>query len=218
MANRKWKLHELLVYLGEKGLRGLESTLVWEYTAPFPPLPSQPHLIVCWHSRLLMLPFLYPLERKAAALVSPSTDGDLLSQLLARLGRETIRGSSRRGGVSSLRQILVYLERGYDIAVTLDGPQGPPYKAKPATIHLAIRYQIPIFPISFYARNRITLHTWDRMIIPLPYSLALCSYGTPFRLPPDLPTSSGVKRVEEALNQLIAQERAWETSYKAGAT
>jgi lysophospholipid acyltransferase (LPLAT)-like uncharacterized protein len=156
-----------------------------------------------------MLPFLYPKERRAVALVSPSRDGEILSLFLQRRGREVIRGSSRRGAFSATAKILDYLERGYDVAVTLDGPTGPREKAKPGLIHLAIKYNIPLFPISYTPSLYLTLPTWDRLLLPLPYSRALVQYHPLFSLPPDLPREEGVFQVESALNRLAREGAEW---------
>lgn len=195
--------------LGDALLNWIESTLLWEYAHPFPSLPSSPCFVVCWHSRLLMLPFLYPPERKAVALVSPSTDGDILSSFLLRKGRGVIRGSSRKGALTAVTEILKHLDRGYDVAVTLDGPIGPKQKAKPGIVHMAMKYKIPVFPLSYTAMDFLTLPTWDRMILPLPFSRALAQYHPLLHLTPEYTREQGVAIVENALNRLIQQGEAW---------
>lgn len=206
-------VHKVFVSLGDRALSWLDKTLIWEYSSPFPLLQG-PCLVVCWHSRLLMLPFIYPQQRNAAALVSPSADGELLSRVLLRWGRKVIRGSSRRGFLAAVRQVLEFLDRGYDVAVTLDGPLGPPQKAKPALIRLAVHHHIPIFPLSYTPLRYLTLPTWDRLIIPLPYTISLAQYGKPIIFSNEVDPRLAVTQVETSLNQLLYEGEEWAKRYR----
>ncbi len=130
-------------------------------------------LIVTWHNRVFstigLQKRLRP-GRALRALVSASRDGAWLTSVFSRFGVKTIRGSSSRRGAAALREILLELRAGNDIAITLDGPRGPAYVAKTGIGLLARKSRAPIvFMIPVY-RNAWRLRSWDRFFIPKPFS------------------------------------------------
>jgi lysophospholipid acyltransferase (LPLAT)-like uncharacterized protein len=140
-------------------------------------------LIAFWHSRLLLPSYLHK-RMHAVVLVSQSKDGEIISRILARQGQSTIRGSSTRGGLRALAGMIKYLkENGLPGAVTPDGPQGPRFKAKPGIITLAKKTGYPIVPMSYSASRIKVFSSWDRFILPYPFSRCLIIYGRPVRVP-----------------------------------
>lgn len=110
----------------------------------------------------------YP--RKLAALVSASKDGALLAAVLGKFGVEQVRGSSSRRGPQALLELTTRGERGYDLAVTPDGPKGPRYIAQPGVISLAQVTGFPIIPVTCNTHRKVCLKSWDGFQIPLPFS------------------------------------------------
>jgi lysophospholipid acyltransferase (LPLAT)-like uncharacterized protein len=133
---------------------------------------------VFWHGRLLMTPLVYG-GRGLQILISRHRDGELTSRTVRYFGLGTIRGSSTRGGIAGIKGLVRALQKGYDVAIAPDGPRGPRCKVQPGVIQVAKLSGRPIFPFTFSATPRKVLHTWDRFIIPLPFSRGVFVWGEP---------------------------------------
>lgn len=135
-------------------------------------------VIYCvWHNRLaLCLQIYFMLYRQRyqtkgmAVLVSASKDGALLSQILENLGVHPVRGSSSRRGAQAMLELTSWTDRGYDIALTPDGPRGPRYVSADGPIHLARLTGLPIVPVSYHLNWKIKVKSWDAFQIPLPFA------------------------------------------------
>ena len=138
---------------------------------------------VFWHGRLLMTPVVYG-GRGLKILISRHRDGELISRTVRYFGLGTIRGSSTRGGIAGIKGLVRALQNGYDVAFAPDGPRGPRYKVQPGVIQLAKLSGRPIFPFTFSATPRKVLHSWDRFIIPLPFSHGVFVWGDPIWVDP----------------------------------
>jgi lysophospholipid acyltransferase (LPLAT)-like uncharacterized protein len=110
--------------------------------------------IVCfWHGRLLFMPFAN-LRGKGKVLISRHRDGEFIARVIRFFGLGTIRGSYRKGSVSSLREILTDLRNGYDVAITPDGPKGPRYIVKKGIVELARLTGKAIVPVTYGAGKK----------------------------------------------------------------
>src|SRR5262249_17493705 len=96
-------------------------------------------------------------ERRLAAMVSASRDGGLLARILELFGVEPVRGSSSRRGPQALREMISWGERGYDLAITPDGPRGPCYTVQEGVISTAQITGLPIVPVSYRLNWKICL-------------------------------------------------------------
>ncbi|MBI5167582.1 MAG: lysophospholipid acyltransferase family protein [candidate division NC10 bacterium] len=136
--------------------------------------------IICafWHGRLLMMPFLCP-GKAAAILISQHRDGEYISRMAERLGFAVIRGSATRGGLKAFRQMISALKNGFNMAITPDGPKGPPERVKWGVIELAKLTGAPIVPVTFGASKRRVLKSWDAFLIPYPFSRGVFIWGDP---------------------------------------
>jgi lysophospholipid acyltransferase (LPLAT)-like uncharacterized protein len=135
-----------------------------------------------WHGRMLILAYSHR-KLKAHVLISQHRDGEYIARIIHRLGFVSVRGSTTRGGSKALFEICEKTTSGYDVAVTPDGPKGPRFQVHPGTIFIAQRSGMPIVPITSSAENRWTLSTWDRFIIPKPFSKAVIMLGKPVYVP-----------------------------------
>lgn len=140
------------------------------------------YVVAFWHSRFVLMPYAYP-GRKIVVLSSQHRDARLLVRILGRFGIATAWGSSTRGGVGGLRQILRYVGQGHDVGLTPDGPRGPRRRAQPGVIAIARLTGKPIIPMTYSARPARRLNTWDRTMVPYPFGRALFSYGEPIVVP-----------------------------------
>ena len=143
-----------------------------------------------WHNRLALCVKLYFTFRRArfaaagvVGLVSASKDGALLAAIFKRFGVQAARGSSSRRGAQALRELATWVERGYDVAITPDGPRGPRYIVAEGAAGLAQITGLPIVPVSYHLNWKITLKSWDAFQIPLPFSVCEINIGKIFRAP-----------------------------------
>jgi lysophospholipid acyltransferase (LPLAT)-like uncharacterized protein len=166
-----------------------------------------PAIYCVWHNRLaLCLIEYYAYARKRsrtpgmAALVSASRDGGFLASILERFRVQPVRGSSSRRGPQALLELTGWAERGYDLAITPDGPRGPRYVVQEGIMGLAQVTGLPIVPASYYLGWKIQVKSWDRFQIPLPFSRCEMIIGRPVRVPRE---ASDTER--EALRQQLEQ-------------
>jgi lysophospholipid acyltransferase (LPLAT)-like uncharacterized protein len=138
-------------------------------------------ILAFWHRHLLLMPYSYRGGR-ISVLVSQSRDGELIARTVARLGIDSSRGSSSRGGAAGLRSLLRKAEAGYDIAFTPDGPRGPVGVVQPGVILAAAATGWPVWPVALAATRCRRLKSWDRFVVPLPIATVHFVYGDPLRV------------------------------------
>jgi lysophospholipid acyltransferase (LPLAT)-like uncharacterized protein len=174
------------------GMRLLTATLRYRVNGGRGPakLPDEPVIFALWHNRLGLCmkvyeSFVRPEQRRdhLAALISASKDGAFLATILQQFGVEPVRGSSSRRGAQALLELASWAERGYDLAVTPDGPRGPCYVVQEGIMSLAQITGLPIIPFSYHLGWMIRARSWDRFQIPLPFSRCEMTFGEPIRVP-----------------------------------
>jgi len=130
-------------------------------------------IIAFWHGELLLMPYMYSFYRKenpkAKVIISEHFDGNLIAKTLSFFGLGTIRGSSTRGGVKALIESLKYLQQGYDIGITPDGPKGPRHSVSDGMIVMAKKADVKIVLVEIIPSKYWQLNSWDRFIIPKPF-------------------------------------------------
>lgn len=168
-------------------------------------------IFVAWHNRLALSIPVYDRfisKRKTrfqlAALVSASKDGALLARVLENLHVQPIRGSTSRRGPQALLELTKWVERGYDLAITPDGPRGPAYKVQNGVIALAQLTGRPIIPVSINLQKKKTFQTWDRFQVPYPFSRAEVVFAHPINVPREASESDRDDLCTEVQNGLLA--------------
>lgn len=152
---------------------------------PFASHPPAHRLGALWHRNLLVAAGVFR-DRGVFVPVSRSADGDLISAAMLRLGLASPpRGSSRRGGVPLLRQLVRLIEAGEVVGILTDGPVGPAEVSKPGVVQLAKLAGEPVLPIALSARPCLRFGSWDRMLLPLPFARVLCLFGEPLAVAAD---------------------------------
>jgi lysophospholipid acyltransferase (LPLAT)-like uncharacterized protein len=159
-------------------------------------------ILAFWHRHLLLMPYSYK-GRRISVLVSQSTDGELIAKTVARLGIDSSRGSSSRGGIAGMRSLLRKAAEGWDIAFTPDGPRGPLREVQPGVILAAAATGLPIQPVAIAASRAKLLRSWDRFMVPLPFSTVHFVYGEPLVVERRGDT---VKAADELKRRLAAAE------------
>jgi lysophospholipid acyltransferase (LPLAT)-like uncharacterized protein len=125
------------------------------------------------------------MKNHLAVLISASRDGNYGAALVRYLGIEPVRGSSSKGGMRALRDLLRVLADGKGTIVTLDGPRGPRYEVHPGVILLARKSGAPIIPVSLNAPHRWQLRSWDQTQFAKPFSQVELRFGAPLHFPAD---------------------------------
>lgn len=158
-------------------------------------------MLCFWHGRMVMMPFAY-FGRGACIMNSRHRDGELISRAIRRMGIETVRGSSTRGWVGGMKGLLAANRRGRDVIVVPDGPRGPRCRAKTGALQLARATGAPIWPVSYAAdRAKVVTRSWDRMLLPLPFSRVAYVSEAPIEVPSD----AGADQVEALRLELEAR-------------
>ena len=147
-------------------------------------LTGGPVILCYWHQMHFMgSRLMRDLDRrgmKIGALVSPSGDGELAARLARNWVSRTIRASSSRTGAQGLRQLHETIkEQDISPLMTSDGPRGPLHQFKPGAILLAQATGAPIVPLAYAASRAWRLGSWDRFIIPKPFSRVVWAVGEP---------------------------------------
>jgi len=171
-----------------------------------------PAIYCTWHNRLPLCLELYhnyvmPRTQTAglAAMVSASKDGAFLASILECFKVQPVRGSSSRRGPQALLELTTWVERGYDLAITPDGPRGPRYVVQEGVMSLAQLTGLPIVPASYHLNWKVRLHSWDRFQIPLPFTRCEFFFGRPLRVPREASDAQreGLRRqLEQTLNEI----------------
>ena len=143
----------LLSLLGYLFVRALHATLRVRHIHAENLEKTPQYILVFWHAHVL-LSLHSRWRRPTTAIISRSKDGEIVSGVLHLYGAETARGSSTRGGEFALREVLRDVRAGKSIAVTPDGPKGPPRVVKEGIVYIARVTGLPIVPFSFAAKKK----------------------------------------------------------------
>ncbi len=181
---------------------------------PAAPEYQGPAIFLFWHE---YIPFLFYLRGNChiAMLLSRHQDAEWLSQAARHMGFDTIRGSTSRGGVSALRELMRTSAR-MNLAITPDGPRGPRRQLAAGCIYASSRLGIPLVPIGLgYDRPWRSRRAWDQFAVPRLYSRARALVGPKVQIPADV-DREGVERyrlrVERMLNVFTVRAEDWAAS------
>lgn len=126
-------------------------------------------LYVFWHENMLP-PLFTHRGRKVGVIVSPSRDGELISRVLKLFGFKVFRGDTKSKGSIGLIKLIKYGNKGFEIAITPDGPKGPRRKAKKGIFCIAKKTDIPVLAVRVTADRSFRFSSWDRFMLPYPFS------------------------------------------------
>ncbi len=137
------------------------------------------------HEGMMLLPYHFRDRRGGVVMVSPSRDGDLIADTIERFGLSAVRGSSGRDGGTALRGMIEALRtRCVSAGIIVDGPKGPPLVAKSGALLLARETGLPIVPGAWWSRPLLRVGSWDRTIVPLPFSRIVFAFEKPLVVAP----------------------------------
>ena len=149
-----------------------------------PPGSNKPGRVIFafWNGRLLVLSWSHR-NRKVHVLASEHYDGDLMGKTIEWLGFGHLKGSTTRGGARAIRELKGVLADGYDIGLTVDGPNGPRGKVQQGATELSRLTKCAVVPITNTAKRRKIFGSWDRFQVPAPFARVIVEYGEPLLVP-----------------------------------
>ncbi len=164
--------------------------------------PQEPPLWALWHETILMSVW-HHRDREVHVMISASRDGELITTIGKFFGYTAVRGSSSKGGKEATREMVDYLKAGKRCAITPDGPRGPRREMKKGAVEIARLTGAPVVPFGFAAEHCWRLRSWDRFIIPKPFSRAVFVYGEPIRIPADGGDDQGyLQKIQNELDRV----------------
>ena len=162
-----------------------------------------------WHYSVFYI--LYHLRKyPGVAMVSASRDGEYIARVAHLLGFETVRGSANRFGVRALKGLVAQVRQGKNAGIVADGSQGPPLKVQPGAVMLAAKSGAPIMPIVWAVKRYKAFNSWDRTVLPLPFSPMVLEYGRLIQVPPKLNSvlvEEFRREIENQMNEMYT--RLW---------
>ena len=166
-----------------------------------------------WHQRFFPGITFFATRKPIAIMISQSRDGEYISRIVHSLGWLPVRGSSSRGGPEALQKIKELSAKGYKIGHIVDGPRGPCGIIKPGLLTIAQHAEIPIVPTITSGQKTWVFNSWDRFMVPRPFSRVIIRFGEPIFIPEDLHGEAFEEKradIEARLCELYADtDRAW---------
>jgi len=145
---------------------------------------QRPLVLNFWHAGIIPATYLFR-SLGIRVMSSNSYDGEYMGRIIHKFGFVAVKGSSSRNAVRALLGLRRALREGWAVAFSLDGPRGPRYKVKPGPVALARSSGVPLSTFHIAVERAWVLNTWDRFIIPKPFSRVLLRFSKLIVVPPD---------------------------------
>jgi lysophospholipid acyltransferase (LPLAT)-like uncharacterized protein len=129
-----------------------------------------------------------------------------MARTLRLLGLKPIIGSSGRGGAEAFREIRRVLVAHGHVGLSVDGGKGPRQRIQSGILLLAKHSGCSLVPVTGSCRWGIQVASWDRMLIPVPWTPGILMLGAPIRVPKDADKDELARldrQFEDALNALM---------------
>jgi len=139
-----------------------------------------------WHQRFFPGITFFSTRKPIAIIISKSLDGEMIARAVDILGWYPIRGSSSRGGKEALAKIKELARSNYKVGHIVDGPRGPFGVVKPGLLKIAQAGKLPVVPTITSAENKWIFNSWDRFMVPKPFSRIIIRFGNPIQVPSEL--------------------------------
>jgi lysophospholipid acyltransferase (LPLAT)-like uncharacterized protein len=167
--------------------------------------------IYAFFHEVMLFPAYYWNWPEMHILISEHRDGELITQVISRLGFTVVRGSTTRGGVRALREMSLRIDRGH-LCVTPDGPRGPRRSVGQGVAYLGSRTGLPIVGAGMAFKKPWRAKSWDRFCVPRPFSAAACVVPAPVAVPSgaDRDTIEACRlEVERRMQAATLEAEAW---------
>jgi len=161
-----------------------------------------------WHNRIFYLSYylftnIHQKGMKLTVLVSKSKDGEIIARIIEKNGARAVRGSSSKGGFAAVKSLLRRVREGYSLVITPDGPRGPVYRFQPGAVYIASYGKIPIVPVSCSFENAWGFKSWDRFMVPKPFSKIRIFIKDPVMVPSKIKPED-VKKIQDQLSEVLS--------------
>ena len=200
-------MYSILCWIASKYIKFVSKTLKWSYlnkNYPETLWKKNENFILCfWHGRLLMMPISWQKKKKINMLISEHPDGQLISKTVKYFGIDTISGSSSKGSLKAIRNILKSLKSGQSVGITPDGPRGPKMKINSAIIKIASLTGHKIVPLSYSVKKKFFLNSWDKFLVALPFGKGCFIWGKPIKIKKNISTNEDLKLSKRLENNLL---------------
>ena len=166
-------------------------------------------IFALWHRHAFFVPLLRGFQRQPiTVLLSAHRDAQIVSVAVRLRGLKVVAGSSTRGGLKAYLHLRRVLDQRQSVCITPDGPKGPAEQVKSGVIHLAQLSGCAIVPVAVSCSRSHRLRSWDRSVLPLPFSRVVIALGEPLR-----PEGS----LEDGQESLVVglREAAWQAGEPA---
>ena len=159
-------------------------------------------IVIFWHNRLLMAPYCWNYNKPFKMLISSHRDGKIISNAVAHLGIETIKGSSNKNKISSAKEILINLNMNNVVGITPDGPRGPNEKMKEGIVSLLKKTNATVIPLSYSAKFNFKLNSWDKFIFVTPFNKFVAVWGNAIEYNNKKKMDENLKIIQNELNRV----------------
>ncbi|MEI8172664.1 MAG: lysophospholipid acyltransferase family protein [Deltaproteobacteria bacterium] len=161
-----------------------------------------------WHQRIfIVMGYARRFQMyQPAVMISQSRDGEMIADIYRRFHFRPVRGSSSRGGREALAAMIADLAQNQFAVHVLDGPRGPRGVVKPGLIVMAQASGVPIFPFYITVDRAWVLKSWDRTLIPKPFSRVFVRWGRPFHVPKHL-DEAGFETIRKEIEQHMKENQ-----------
>ena len=179
----------------------------WQTCSAAPHIP----IYTVWHNRVFLATWFWR-RRGIVVMTSQSFDGEYIARFIQRYGFGAARGSSTRGAVGALVEMVRLMRRECPTGFTIDGPKGPRYSAKMGAVLLAKKTGHPIMPFTITAKRFWEVKSWDAFQVPKPFTRALTQIAEPIFVPSDADEDTlNAKRdeLQRALDDLTRKGEEW---------
>ena len=169
-------------------------------------LPKGPIIIGFWHEYILFSSFIFnhsmPKGEKCSVIISEHFDGNLIAETVKYFGIGSIRGSSTRGSIKAIKESFKLLNQGVNVAITPDGPKGPRHYVADGIVSISKKKGVPIVTYKYKASSFWRLNSWDKFLIPKPFSKVEFYISEPFYVN-DMKVDDAKKLIKEKLSEMV---------------
>ncbi len=162
-------------------------------------------IFAVWHGRILPAIWVFR-NRGVVVMASENFDGQWIARIIERLGNRTVAGSTSHGGARALIAMKHEVEQGHPAALALDGPRGPARVAQPGAVWLAGATGNPLLPIHSEASRSWTTSSWDKTMVPKPFSTVALAIRPPILVAGT--EQEHLDRGQAALSEALGQAEA----------
>jgi hypothetical protein len=194
----------LRIYLSSVRIQPINEDALWKFLET-----GRKGVGAVWHQRFLgVLGYVRKFRKLSLSImISKSRDGDWIAPVVRYLGLRPVRGSSSRGGKEALAVMAEALTRNQAALHIVDGPQGPKGVVKPGLIRLAQLAGAAIIPIYISVDRAWVNRSWDRFLIPKPFSRVLVRFGNPILVPEGM-DSEAFEAMRQAVERMMIEGHA----------